>query len=106
MKKIFFILFCCIIASQAHAYVNCYEDGYGNRNCYGTNSDGDFVNIRSSTDSFGNTDTFGTIGDDFIDTRSSRDSFGNTNTFGTIGDDFINTRSSRDSFGNTTIYGF
>ena len=80
MKKVFFIL-CCLITFQAHATITCSVDMFGNRTCYGTNSDGEYVNTHSSTDMFGNTSTYGNIGNDNINIHSSTDMFGNTNYY-------------------------
>lgn len=106
MKNILFTLCFCLLAIQAQATVRCSEDSFGNRNCYGTNSDGEYVHTRSRTDSFGNTNTYGTIGNKNVNTRSRTDSFGNTNTYGTIGNRNIHTRSRKDSFGNTNYYDY
>lgn len=81
MKKILFTLCFSLLAFQAQAQIHCSEDMFGNRTCYGTNSDGEYVNTRSSTDMFGNTTTYGTVGDRDFNTRSSTDMFGNTNYY-------------------------
>lgn len=47
MKKILFTLCFCLLAFNANAQIRCHEDSLGYRNCSGTNSDGEYVNIRS-----------------------------------------------------------
>lgn len=59
MRKILLILYFCLISLQVNAQIRCSRDSFGNKNCYGTNADGETVNTRSSTDSFGNTNIYG-----------------------------------------------
>ena len=69
-----FLLLLALLAVPAHAAVNCYDDGYGNQTCYG--SDG--YNSQTYQDGYGNS--------------TGRDNRGNTwNCYS-------------DGYGNTTCY--
>ncbi len=84
MKKILFVLCFSFIAIQAQAQITCYDDGMGYRNCTGTDSYGEYVNINSYTDSLGYTETYGEVGNEPVNTHSYTDSLGYTETYGRL----------------------
>lgn len=76
-------LFVCILSAitdVAMANVRCRDDNMGGTKCVGYNAQGEYVTLRSRTNSLGITTVQGRVGNRSVNTRSRANNIANSQT--------------------------